>query len=563
MGLGLAHSMLLALQEGDPAKWLITRLPGQSLPHEGPLAFWMASLLGWILHPIGIDLALSMRLLWAGAWLGSLALVWQAVQRLSRRPELLAHDPLGIAAPPDRLARALADCAVLLMLSCVGLIERVHETSNEAIAMLLAAASIFAIAWGLDAPRKAGWLNGILVAAACLTKGAIFALALAGTQMALVIVSPHWRSVGIAMGLRSLFAAGLMLVLWHALVAQTSAETAAWFDRWWQHQWQSLEPIADDRWRELAVQPWWFFWPSWPIAAWALWQWRERLREPAILAPALLAASMLVLAPFSPESVSGWLMPVSIPMVMLAALGLPTLRRGVTTIIDWYAVVVYGLIALMFWTYFVAWVSGWPARMAASMEFLARSSEPAMLAATTVLSGAATIAWLALVRWRLARSGAPVIWRPVILASSGLVLVWFLYSTLFLEGHNMRNSYREMTLRIRTVMLDAPPTAGPPVQQCIDVRAVSFSAQASLQWFAGLRLAADPHCGWLLVQDSGAALRQAPSSLPGWQLYWVGARMGERQERFRLYRQGTGAVPLVDQSASPRPGTGLGAGAPR
>lgn len=530
VGLGIVHTMLLALQRGDAEHWLTTRLPAQALPEEGPLPFWVGSLIGWVVHPTGFDLSLLLRMLWALAWLGSLALVWLAVQRLSRRPELLAHDPLGIAARPDRLARALADCAVLLMLACLGLVERVHETSAEAMSMLITAAATFALAWGLDSPRKAGWLSGALVAAACLTKGLAFALALAAAQLVLLIASPHWRSVALTMGWRSLLAAALPLGLWLAALGEFPVSGADWLHGWWQHQWRAVFAFSGARWRELAVQPWWFFWPAWPIAAWALWQWRDRLREPAILAPAVLAGSFLVLAPFSAETVSAWLMPVSIPVVVLAAMGLPTLRRGVTTLIDWYAVVVYGLIALMFWAYFIAWVSGWPARMAYRMELLARSSEPALLAFTTVLSAGATLAWLALVRWRLARK-APVIWRPVVIASSGLVLVWFLYSTLFLEGHNTRNSYREMSVRILSVMREAPHAE----QQCVEVRRVSTSVQASLQWFAGLRFSASANCPWLLIQDSGASIREAAPGIAGWQLVWVGARIGERQERFRLY----------------------------
>jgi 4-amino-4-deoxy-L-arabinose transferase-like glycosyltransferase len=559
VGLGIAHTMLLALQKGDVGHWLTPRLPAQALPEEGPLPFWVASLIGWVVHPTGFDLSLLLRTLWAFAWLGSLALVWLAVQRLSRRPELLAHDPLGIAARPDRLARALADCAVLLMLACLGLVERVHATSTEAMAMLIAAAATFALAWGLDSPRKAGWLSGALVAAACLTKGVAFALALAAAQLVLLIASPHWRSVAPTMGWRSLLAAALPLGLWLAALGEFPNSGADWLYGWWQHQLRAVFAVSGARWLELAVQPWWFFWPAWPIAAWALWQWRDRLREPAILAPVVLAGSFLVLAPASAEAVSASLMPVSIPVVVLAAMGLPTLRRGVTTLIDWYAFVVYGLIAVMFWAYFVAWVSGWPARMAYRMEFLARSSEPALLALTTILSAGATIAWLALARWRLARK-EPAIWRPVVIASSGLVLVWFLYSTLFLEGHNARNSYREMSARILSAMRLAPQAE----QQCVEVLRVSTSVQASLQWFADLRFSASAGCPWLLIQDGGASIREAASSIAGWQLVWVGARIGERQERFRLYLQSMSEAPgAADTQPAPAGNAGAGAEADR
>jgi len=545
VGLGIAYNMLLALQSGDLGGWLITRLPAQLLPEEGPLPFWIASALAYLLLPSGIDFALLLRLVWVFSWLGALLLVWKAVYCLSSRPELLAHDPLGIAARPDQLGRALADCAVLLMLACLGLVERVHETSVEAFAMPVVAAALFALAWGLDSPRKAGWLSGAAVAAACLSKGLGFALALTLSQVLLLIASPHLRSVAITMGWRSLLAAVLPLAAWLAALHQIPGDGTSWLAAWWQHQWQALPHLSGNRWKDLAVQPWWFFWPAWPLAAWALWQWRDRMREAAILAPAVFIACFLLLAPLSPGNVSAWLMPISIPVIVLAVMGLPTLRRGVTGLIEWYAVLVYGLIALMFWSYFIAWVTGWPAPMAYRMERLARSSEPVMLALTTTLSAAASLGWLLLVHWRL-KGTVPVLWRPVALASSGLVLVWFLYNTLFLEGHNTRNSYRELSSRILSAMHEAPPAGG----DCVKAGRLSPSVQASLQWFAGLQFSVDVACHWLLIQDGVRSSMETAEAIDGWELVWVGARIGEQREGFRLYRR---AAPVSSSAAPHQP----------
>jgi hypothetical protein len=138
--------------------------------------------------------------------------------------------------------------------------------------------------------------------------------------------------------------------------------------------------------------------------------------------------------------------------------------------------------------------------------------------------------------------------------------VWFLYSTLFLEGHNARNSYREMSARILSAMRLAPQAE----QQCVEVFRVSTSVQASLQWFADLRFSASAGCPWLLIQDSGASIREAASSITGWQLVWVGARIGERQERFRLYLQSMSEAPgAADTLPAPAGNAGAGAEADR
>ncbi|NCX89998.1 MAG: hypothetical protein EBX02_13075, partial [Betaproteobacteria bacterium] len=139
VGLGVAYNMLLALRAGEFDNWLLSRLPGVLLPDEGPFPFWIASLLGWLTQALPLDFALLVRLLWVACWLASLLLCWRAVYRLSKRPEWIPHDPIGIAASPRKLAAALADSSVLFLLATVGLVERVHETSPEAFAILIMA----------------------------------------------------------------------------------------------------------------------------------------------------------------------------------------------------------------------------------------------------------------------------------------------------------------------------------------------------------------------------------------------------------------------------------------
>ena len=149
LGFGVAYNMLLALQVGDFNGWLISQLPGVLLPDEGPFPFWIVSLVGLLTESLGIDFSLTTRLIWVASWLATLALCWRAVYRLSQRPEWIPHDPIGIAASPRRLAASLADSSVLFLLATVGLIERVHETSPEAFAMLIMAGAFFALlgAW--------------------------------------------------------------------------------------------------------------------------------------------------------------------------------------------------------------------------------------------------------------------------------------------------------------------------------------------------------------------------------------------------------------------------------
>ncbi|NCV89162.1 MAG: hypothetical protein EBW19_03035, partial [Betaproteobacteria bacterium] len=538
VGLGVAYNMLLALRAGEFDNWLLSRLPGVLLPDEGPFPFWIASLLGWLTQALPLDFALLVRLLWVACWLASLLLCWRAVYRLSKRPEWIPHDPIGIAASPRKLAAALADSSVLFLLATVGLVERVHETSPEAFAILIMAAAFYCLAWSLDSPRKAGWAFGTVIVAAWLSKGLWFGLALSLSLMILAQASAHWQSIAKAMILRAALTVAAMLALWFGLMYRDGSEAGLaenlranaqrldWMAAWWALQFSGPAKGLGVRLYDLAREPWWFFWPVWPAAVWALWQLRDRIREPSLIAPASLISTIIFLSPFAPGSSLAWLMPLAVPLAALAALGLPTLRQGLVQFMDWYAVLIYGLIAFMFWAYFLAWLIGWPEPMAYRMGILARSEQAADYWPGLLAGLAISLAWVLLVRWRLSRQPS-VLWKPVLLASSGLVLIWFLFQILFLEGHNRRNSYREMAAQVSESMRAS--------DGCVHAEDLRPGVQASLQWFAGIQFAESGKCQWLIIQDSGEALRRIAPRLAGWQLQWVGARRGEKQERFRLY----------------------------
>jgi hypothetical protein len=226
---------------------------------------------------------------------------------------------------------------------------------------------------------------------------------------------------------------------------------------------------------------------------------------------------------------------MAIPLAALAALGLPTLRRGLVQFVDWYAVLIYGLIALMFWAYYLAWLIGWPEKMAYRMGILARGDEATSFWLGSLAALTTSLAWIFLVGWRLSRQ-AVVLWKPVLLASSGLVLIWFLFQMLFLEAHNTRNSYREMAAQAKaTVEIKSAQAPINDNNACFMPDQVRPSVQASLQWFAGFRFSERQDCTWRLIQDSGEAVSALAPPLPGWDLHWVGSRRGENSERFRLY----------------------------
>jgi hypothetical protein len=153
--------------------------------------------------------------------------------------------------------------------------------------------------------------------------------------------------------------------------------------------------------------------------------------------------------------------------------------------------------------------------------------EPECIALDVALGLVASLAWLGLVRWRIS-SHPQVLWRPVILSASGLVLAWFLLMTLWLAAFNSRNTYREVSNRAAAIL--------PADYDCIGTERVGRAERASLYYFANMRFAKQgQRCSWLLVQEDGPLGQQGIVPPAGYQLRWEGARPRDRDHHLRLY----------------------------
>jgi 4-amino-4-deoxy-L-arabinose transferase-like glycosyltransferase len=212
----------------------------------------------------------------------------------------------------------------------------------------------------------------------------------------------------------------------------------------------------------------------------------------------------------------------------LGAISLPTLSRRLISLIDWLAVVSFTLFGVVVWAYWLALTTGSPPRMAYRASQIAAGYIPGVSWLAVGLALAATMGWLALVRWRVSRQ-PPMIWRAVVLASGGLVLAWCLLMTLWLPVFNERNTYRDVGVAI-----------GKQVgERCVQTRQLGLAERASIGYFGGIRFASANHtqCPWLLIQDYGPIARLDKPDEPGWR--WVGdvRRRTNADERFRLYQR--------------------------
>ncbi len=438
-------------------------------------------------------------------------------------------DPFGASANHVDYARAIADSALLLTLATFGLLARMHETTAESAQVAWVAVFLLGCALALERPVRGGAIAGLAVGLTAASRGLPLATALLLAAVLLAARVSAFRLVARPMLAGLLPVALIVSTAWPlALVASNepgSRHLAGWLA--WNLSLVS-GPTQDTAAYAVQTVPW-FFWPAWPMAAWALWRWRERSLEPALAVPGICAALLALVAALSPRGTEAMLLPLAPAAAMLGALGVPTIRRGLASLIDWFAVMTFTLTGAALWTYWIAFQTGWPPKMA----FRAQQSVLGFLPAVDVfevLAGAVvTLAWLALVAWRVSRQPR-AIWRSVILSAGGLVLTWCLLMTLWLPAGNHRKTYRDVAQQAGLVVS--------PRHDCVATQGLDVAQRATFAYFGALRLDdTRPDCEWLLIADRANAPLD-PSVVPGeWRQAWRGQRPVDRLEQFRLFRR--------------------------
>ncbi len=523
-GFGIALSMM----RGGAPDWLMPNIGNLPMPSEGPLPFWIAASIGSALAPLvgehaGVRLAIVALLAWA------LMLAWYAAWALARRPGVQPSDPFGASASSVDYGRAIADSALLVLMATFGLLVRMHETTADPAQVAWIAAFLFGCAIALERPTTGGAIAGAAIAATLLSRGAGTALALLLVLGLLPLASRTYRLVGWRMLPPALAVALTGALPWPLLLAGGDAAARAHLLEWAAWNLATMAGPGVDSLRYFARTIPWFYWPAWPVALWAAWRWRGRWGEPAVALPMLTAAALGLRALASPSGGESWLLPATVPLAMLAAVGMPTLERGIVNLIDWFAVTSFSLFGIVIWAYWIALMTGYPPRMAYRASQIAPGFTPEWIGVEIALGGLATLAWLALVRWRISRQPR-VIWRAMVLSCGGVVLAWFLLMTLWLPVFDERNTYRDVAARLAAAFDGG--------DACVATQDLERAPRASFDYFVRMNFAAHgAPCDWLLVQDDGPYARTVPAPMPGWKLLWEGKRRSDRDERFRLYRR--------------------------
>ena len=530
-----AFGVMLEMAAGH-SSWWAPQVLGMAAQEAGPLPYWLGALFIKLLPfwpadiaariPFGMLLALT------------LVCTWYAVYQLARQP---GAQPVSFAfggeAQPTDYARALADAGLLALVACLGLAQLSHETTPDLARLAMVSAMLYGAAalahteqralvrtlalWTVaalslvlsGAPWIAAWLGTGLLAGVFLarrTQHMASAVPTYGTHdepRSRVDLPLVWAAVLLV----------LVLLGAHLLGLLPTPELQT--------------PLHAVNWRSWGQLLLWFTWPAWPLVLWTLWRWRHKLLQPHVALPLWAAAVSVTDSLFSPERDRALLLGLP-ALAALAAFALPTLRRSVSALIDWFTLLFFTACGLVIWVIWFAMMTGVPAKPAANVAKLAPGYVPEFSLFLFLVAALATSAWIGLVVWRVGKH-REAIWKSLVLPAAGSTLCWLLLMTLWLPLLDFGRSYGPISRRIASMV---------PPQSCVLADGLSQAQIAALQYHGRLKLQRStngpaPACRTLVVAPSSQHTLDQRVDLTQWAYKATVRRLSDTKESLLVYQR--------------------------
>ncbi len=497
------------LQSGD---WIVPTLGGEPFMEKPPLYYVTAALFGKIF---------------------SFALPLHDATRLTTGFFMAIALLLTGLTGRELWGKGHGRLTVLILIGCLGLLIRGHEMITDTALLAGFAMAIYGLALSRRKYALAGFWLGTGTGIGFMAKGLIAPGIIGLTALLLPLAFRHWRSRDYVLCLAIAFLAAVpWLTIWPTLLYLRSPELfREWF---WINNlgrflgFANLGP-SSDHWHYFRILPW-FAWPALPIALWTLWQGRRTVFGQAGIQLALTAfLVMLGVLSLASDARELYALPMLLPLSLLAAPGVNTLRRGAASALNWFSIMTFGFIAGVFWFFWFALVSGHPANQAERLQKLQPGYIPAFEPLHFAIALFATLAWLFIAFWARSLPRNP---RAVLNSATGITLAWVIMMTLALPWLDAGKSYRSMITSMQQAL--------PARHACISSSKLGEPQRALLEYYAGiLTRRTETHkgieCDLLLVQGS-AKNPEAPPG-PEWKKRWEGNRPGDRSERFWLFQR--------------------------
>jgi 4-amino-4-deoxy-L-arabinose transferase-like glycosyltransferase len=216
-------------------------------------------------------------------------------------------------------------------------------------------------------------------------------------------------------------------------------------------------------------------------------------------------------------------LPLLIPLTALAAGSIETLKRGAAGALNWFGLILFGLLIAIAWLGWWAMLTGNPVKLYQRLVYLSGLQTIPFSVLYGTIAVAVTLIWLSgVIRSKHSNRSSATNW------AIGMTCAWTVFMSLWLPMIEAARTYQPIFADLRQHL--------PTDYRCISSHNIGSSQADLLHYHASIRLTAESgNCDLLLIEDQPGKRHASPGA--EWSLIWEGEQSRQSRESYRLLQR--------------------------
>ena len=409
-----------------------------------------------------------------------------------------------------------------ILIGAMGLVVSAHTLMPAISSLSGIAISFYALSLSTRKPNRASILLGLGLSVSFLSTGLLPLAIIVCTCLVLPVLFSAWRNkIFIQFMTIGFLIASPFLIGWALLCHYFYPDQ---LHHWWVNSTQLFDHFNHPYYLKTLL---WYAWPALPLAIWGLWRHHKQLLTNAkfqlIITFFVVAFDLIGLG----RENEVFALPLLIPLIAMAGGSIETLKRGTAGALNWFGLLLLGLMSGLIWLGWAAMIVDSPSKIKERLAFLSGMSHLNFNWLAFIFAATITLIWLfAIGRSQHTNRSSATNW------AIGMTCVWTLLMTLWLPMIESARGYQQVFTSLQNAL--------PAKYACVASNALGSSQKDLLHYFANLKtytseLGGALQCDLYLFQDEKNREKVSPGA--HWKLIWSGKRVSDRRESFRLFQR--------------------------
>ena len=398
--------------------------------------------------------------------------------------------------------------AGLIFIGSVGLILNIHSLIPELATLLGYTMSLYAFSLYFRRPFRASMVLGFGSGIAFLS-GAFTPLVVIYISSIFLLIFNNWRNK------RYFIFITISAIITIIVISP------------WLYSFHYLEPELFSSWiKTIKLQPeslfkyhlqgiLWFTWPALPLAIWlVIKDFKLILSHKKLQIPIIFSIVLIITISISGEPNQTNLIPFTIPLSIIAVGSIDRLNRGSASALNWFGILIFGLIGFLIWLGWFAMLTEMPEKIYERMFFNSSNFVAEFELFNFVFALVITLLWLAsIVKFKITNRSAISNW------ALGITMVWVTLITLWGPFIDNRKDYKIIFNDVKQQLTKS--------SSCVYVTNLSDSQINLLHYYSGIK-GTNPNlenkdCRLVLLSLNEE--KKIPAEYKLWAEIWTGKRL--------------------------------------